>query len=78
MVFRQAAVVLSVGLVFGTAGALVLGRWLSALLFQVSPWDLRVFTGTTLLLIATALFATWLPARRAAKVQPKLAMQEVI
>jgi len=76
LVFRQAAPVLGVGLVAGTAGALVLGRWLSSLVFQVSPWDFRILATTALLLTMTALIAAWLPARRAARIQPRIAMQE--
>jgi putative ABC transport system permease protein len=75
MVFRQAALVLGVGLVAGTAGALLLGRWLSSLLFQVSPWDFRILATTALLLTMTALVAAWLPARRAARIQPSIAMR---
>jgi ABC-type antimicrobial peptide transport system permease subunit len=74
LVFRQAALVLSAGLVVGTAGALVLGRWLSSLVFQVSPWDVRILGTTGLLLTVTALIAAWLPARRASRIQPRIAM----
>ena len=42
LVFRQAALVIGVGLVAGIAGALVLARWLSSLVFQVSPTDARI------------------------------------
>jgi putative ABC transport system permease protein len=73
LVFRQAALVLSAGLVVGTAGALVLGRWLSSLVFQVSPWDVRILGTTGLLLTVTALIAAWLPARRASRIQPRIA-----
>jgi ABC-type lipoprotein release transport system permease subunit len=76
LVFRQAALVLSAGLVVGTAGALVLGRWLSSLVFQVSPWDVRILAATAVLLTMAALVAAWLPARRASRIEPKIAMQE--
>jgi putative ABC transport system permease protein len=76
LVLRQAAIVLGVGLVVGIAGALVLGRWLSSLLFQVSPWDLRVLLVTASLLTVTSLVAAWLPARRAATVEPRIVMQQ--
>jgi predicted permease len=76
LVFRQAALVLVAGLVVGTSGALALGRWLSSLVFQVSPWDARILTATALLLTMTALIAAWLPARRAARVQPGTAMRD--
>ena len=76
LVFRQAALVLGVGIVAGIAGALVLGRWLSSLVFQVSPWDARILVATAVLLAMTALVAAWLPARRAARMEARIAMQE--
>jgi putative ABC transport system permease protein len=77
LVFRQAALVLGAGLVVGVAGALVLGRWLSSLVFQVSPWDVRILAGTGLVLTLTAFVAAWVPARRAARVAPRTAMQDL-
>ncbi len=76
LVLRQAAIVVGSGLVFGVVGALVLGRWLSSLLFQVSPWDLRILAVTAVLLLITGAVAAWLPARRASRVAPGMAMQE--
>jgi predicted permease len=76
LVFRQAALVLVAGLIVGMAGAFVLGRWLAALVFQVSPWDARILAGTAILLTVTTLIAAWLPARRAARVAPRTAIQE--
>ncbi len=57
LVLRQAAVVLGSGLVVGVVGALMLGRWLSSLLFQVSPWDPRILAGTAVLLMITGAVA---------------------
>jgi ABC-type antimicrobial peptide transport system permease subunit len=76
LVFRQAALVLTAGLLTGIAGALALGRWLSTLVFQVSPWDARILATTALLLALTALVAAWVPARRASRIEPATAMQE--
>ena len=76
LVLRQAAIVVGSGLVVGIAGALVLGRWLSSLVFQVSPWDLRILAVTAVLLMITGAVAAWLPARRASRVAPGMAMQE--
>jgi predicted permease len=76
MVFRQAAILLAVGVVVGSAGSVVLGRGLSALVFDVSPSDPRVIGATALLLAATTFLAAWIPARRAARVEPRIAMQE--
>jgi ABC-type antimicrobial peptide transport system permease subunit len=76
LVFRQAAVVVGLGLAAGLGGALMLGRWLAALAFGVSPSDPRILMATALLLTLVAIIATWLPAQRAARVQPRIAMQE--
>ena len=76
LVLRQAAIVVASGLVVGVAGALVLGRWLSSLLFQVRPWDPRILAATAVLLVITGAVAAWLPARRASRVAPGMAMQE--
>ena len=76
LVLRQAAVVLGLGLVAGTAGALVLGRWLSSLVFEISPWDPRILLATASLLTITGVLAAWLPARRASRVAPGMAMHE--
>jgi predicted permease len=75
-VLRQASVVLGAGLVAGTIGALVLGRWLTSLAFGISPSDPRILLAAALLLTTTGLLAAWLPARRAARVEPRFAMQE--
>jgi ABC-type antimicrobial peptide transport system permease subunit len=76
LVIRQAAVVLGIGLIAGTAGALAIGRWLSSLVFETSPTNPRVFLATALLLTVVALLSAWLPAWRASRVEPRIAMQE--
>lgn len=55
--------------------ALGIGRAFSGMLYQVSPVDPVAFTLAPAMLVATALFACWLPARRAAKVDPMLALR---
>lgn len=54
----------------------MLGRWLAALAFGISPSDPRILMATALLLTLVAVIAAWLPAQRAARVQASFAMQE--
>jgi ABC-type antimicrobial peptide transport system permease subunit len=59
-----------VGIALGTVGALATSRLLSGLLFGVGASDPSTFVAIALLLVAVALLACWLPARRAAAVDP--------
>ena len=77
LVLRHAAAVLGTGIIAGVGSALVLGRWLSSLLFQTSPWDLRIIVTMTVLLTITGLVSAWLPARRASRMDPRTTIQEV-
>jgi len=63
------------GLVLGIAAALALTRVLQTLLYGVEPGDPLTFAGVSLLLAVIALFACWLPARRAARVEPMEALR---
>ena len=64
------------GAVMGLAVAALLSRYLGTMLFGVSPLDPWVFGGTALLIAAVALAATLIPARRAMRVQPMVALRE--
>ena len=63
------------GLVLGLAGALTLTRVFRGFLFEVQPLDPPTFCTVVVLLAAVALFACWLPARRAARVDPMIALR---
>jgi putative ABC transport system permease protein len=63
------------GLVFGLFGAWGLNRWLTSMLFQVRPDDPITFAAVAASLIAVALAACWLPARRAARIDPAIALK---
>ena len=76
LVMRQAAIVVGIGVAAGLGGALLLGRWLGALAFGVAPSDPAILAATVLLLAAVAAVAAWLPARRAARIEPRIAMQD--
>jgi predicted permease len=67
---RQGMALVVIGAAMGLAGAFALTRLVSSLLFGVSATDPATFAGVALLLALIALLACWLPARRAAKVDP--------
>jgi len=63
------------GVVIGMAGALAFSRVLRSMLYHVSPTDALTFTAVALLLAIVAMCATYLPARRATKIDPMVAMR---
>ncbi|MFN7959880.1 MAG: ABC transporter permease [Thermoanaerobaculia bacterium] len=67
--------VVAAGVALGAAGALLASRLLGSLLFQVAPSDPLSFAAATTILLAVALAAAYLPARRAAKVDPMAALR---
>jgi putative ABC transport system permease protein len=75
LVLSQAALLCAIGLACGVIGALSLTRALKALLFEISPTDPLSFAATATLLIAVALLAGYVPARRAARVDPMVALR---
>jgi len=75
LVVRRALKLVLAGAALGMAGAAVLSRLISTVLFEVSPLDPVTFLATPLFLLAVALLATWLPARHAARVDPLRALR---
>jgi putative ABC transport system permease protein len=67
--------VVFVGLAIGIVGAFGLSRLMASRLFGLSPLDPVAFVGVTLLSVAAALLACYLPARRATKVEPMVALR---
>ncbi|HEX6048345.1 MAG TPA: ABC transporter permease [Gemmatimonadaceae bacterium] len=75
MVVRQGMAVAAAGLVAGLAGALAAGRLLTGLLYGVGPHDLGTFAGVTAVIAVATLAANWVPALRAARVDPLTALR---
>jgi putative ABC transport system permease protein len=75
-VLSDAMVQVTGGLVAGLLGAWVLTRFLRSQLFGLEPSDPLTFLGVTVLLVAVAMMASWVPARRAAGVDPTVAFRE--
>jgi putative ABC transport system permease protein len=70
LVLRQGGSLALIGIAIGAVGALFLTRLLEGLVYGVSTTDPLAFGGVITLLVAVALLASWLPARRAARVDP--------
>ena len=75
LVLREGARLVALGLVLGLAGAFVAARLLEKMVFETSLHDPVVFLAVPLLLAAVALVACYLPARRATKVDPMVALR---
>jgi putative ABC transport system permease protein len=77
MVLRDALLLIIPGLVIGLPVTLVVVRVLGSLLFEVTPTDATTLTLAALLLASTAAVAAWIPARRAAAIDPTSALRSM-
>jgi putative ABC transport system permease protein len=75
MLIGQGLKLTLIGLAIGLAGTFVLTRWLKSMLYEVSATDPLIYLGVALLLMAVALIACYVPARRATKVDPVVALR---
>jgi predicted permease len=76
LVLAQGIRRVGVGVAIGLAGALFLSKYLESLLFGVSAYDIPVFSLVTAVLFAVAMLACYIPARRATRIDPMVALRD--
>jgi putative ABC transport system permease protein len=76
LVFRRVGVLIVEGLALGLAGSWWAARFVAPLLFQVKARDPMTFSGTAAVLVAVGMLAAWVPARRAARLDPATVLRE--
>lgn len=75
LVLKRGVATTALGILIGMAGAVLLTRFMQSLLFETTPYDPAVYLAVAGLLLLAAVLACWLPARRAAKVEPMVALR---
>jgi ABC-type antimicrobial peptide transport system permease subunit len=75
LIVVQAMILVVCGVAAGTVAALVLSQTMTKMLFSVAPTDPATFVSVAGLLVAVALLASYLPARRATRVDPVIALR---
>jgi ABC-type antimicrobial peptide transport system permease subunit len=75
MVLREASWLSAIAIAIGVGTSLLLGRVLESMLFGIAPDDPATVAGAALLLMMVAVAASWIPARRAASVEPMEALR---
>jgi len=76
LVLRRVGVLIAAGLAVGLAGSWWAARFIAPLLFQVEARDPMTFSGTAAVLVAVGVLAAWVPARRAARLDPVTVLRE--
>jgi ABC-type antimicrobial peptide transport system permease subunit len=75
MILRESTSLAVTGIVVGVVAALALTRLVKSMLYGIQPYDPATIAGGVLILLAVALAASWIPARRAAGVEPMEALR---
>ena len=75
IVLREALVLVGTGVAIGTPAALALGRMVSSLLYGLKPTDPLTISAAAIILFTVAAVASYLPARRASRVDPMVALR---
>ena len=76
LVFKRVGVLIAAGLALGLAGSLWAARFVEALLFRLEAHDPATFAGAVAVLVAVGVLAAWMPARRAARLDPVTVLRE--
>jgi ABC-type lipoprotein release transport system permease subunit len=72
---RESLILVGIGAVIGVAAAVGAGRFVASLLFELGPADVTTSTLATAVMIAVSAFAGYLPARRASRLDPMVALR---
>jgi putative ABC transport system permease protein len=75
LIMGESAIMLCTGLALGLFLAAAAGKILSGILFEIGAFDPPAFASALIVLAAATLFATWLPARRATRINPMVALR---
>jgi putative ABC transport system permease protein len=75
LILKEAGWLTLIGLVTGLSGSIAAGLFMRSLLFGVRPWDVSILSTVAAVLITSALLASYIPARRAARVDPMVALR---
>jgi ABC-type antimicrobial peptide transport system permease subunit len=75
MILKEGGVLLAIGLLLGVAGAILAARVIQGLLFGVAPDDPTTFIGVAVMMGVIGIGACWLPALRAARIDPAITMR---
>ena len=75
MVIGEGILLAFAGIAAGVMGAIALGRFVQSLLFEVKPTDPATFVGVAIALLVVAMAACYVPARRAMRVDPMVALR---
>jgi putative ABC transport system permease protein len=75
MVLKQGALLGAAGVIIGVGSAIWLTRFIKSILFAIEPLDVPTFAATVLALFGLTLLASWIPARRATRIDPTVALR---
>jgi putative ABC transport system permease protein len=75
MVERQSLMLVGIGIVLGSVASLALSQTQAALLYSTSATDPMVFAGVAVVFLLTGLLSGWIPARRAASIDPAITLR---